>query len=363
MTTISDIFNAFAPEYLARSPHLPTSHHKVISAIQNCRSGHYGHSLSQCQSCGNHHRVHHACGHRHCPQCQQHNTQQWLQHQRAKQLPGPHFLVTFPVPETLRPLLRSPQRLAYQAMFTASSQALKRLAQAARFIGTTLPGFPGILHTWGRQLPDHPHLHSMVPGGGLAEDRTTWLPSRANFSVPVQALSPMYRALFKEAMDQAGLLEQIDPLVWHTNWNVHSQANPDGHPSFTYLALYVFKVAISNSRIVSLKDRTVTVTSRTPGSSRPRTTHLDVMAFLRRFLQHVLPAGCMQVRHCDFLHASCAIPPAPLRLMIVPAHPIDCKPTQSVPPAPLAALCPPCGAQMRVVMRLWTAHRACVDTG
>ena len=236
MTTLSDIFNAFAPEYLERSPNLPPSHHKVISAIQNCRSGHDGHSLSQCHSCGKHHRGHHSCGHRHGPQCQHHQTQQWLQHHLDKQLPGPHCLVTCTVPETLRPLIRSHQRLASQAMFNASSQALKRLAQAERFIGTTLPGFPGILPTWGRQRQYHPHLHSMVPGGGLAEDRKTWLPARANFSVPVKALSPIYRALFKEAMDQAGLLAQIDPLVWHTNWNVHSQANPNGHTSFTYLA-------------------------------------------------------------------------------------------------------------------------------
>jgi hypothetical protein len=363
MTTISDIFNAFAPEYLERYPNLPTSHQKVISAIQNCRSGHYGHSLYQCQSCGQHHRVNHSCGNRHCPQCQHHKTQQWLHHQLDKQLPGPHFLVTFTVPETLRPFIRSHQRLAYQAMFKASSQALKRLAQEERFIGTNLPGFTGILHTWGRQLQYHPHIHYIVPGGGLSEDRTTWLPSRANFYVPVKALSPIYRALFKEDMDQAGLLAQIDPLVWQTNWNVHSQANPNGHTSFKYLAPYVFKVAISNGRIVSLKDRTVTFTYRQPGSSRPRTTHLDVMEFLRRFLPHVLPEGFMKVRPCGLLHASCAIPPDTLRRIIVQAHPIDFKPTQSVPPEPLAALCPPCGAQMPVVRRLWTSNRAFVDTG
>jgi len=236
MTTLSDIFNAFAPEYLERSPNLPPSHHKVISAIQNCRSGHDGHSLSQCHSCGKHHRGNHSCGHRHGPQCQHHTTQQWLQHHLDKQLPGPHFLVTCTVPETLRPLIRSHQRLAYQAMFKASSQALKRLAQEERFIGTNLPGFTGILHTWGRQLQYHPHIHYIVPGGGLSEDRKTWLPSRANFYVPVKALSPIYRALFKEDMDQAGLLAQIAPLVWQTNWNVHSQANPNGHTSFTYLA-------------------------------------------------------------------------------------------------------------------------------
>ena len=159
MTTISDLFNAFAPEDLARSPHLPTSHHKTISAIQHCRSGQDRHSLSQCHSCGQHHRVNHACGNRHCPQCQQHPTQLWLHHQLEQQLPGPHCLVTFTVPETLRPFLRSHQRLASQAMCTASAHALKRLAKEARFLGTHLPGCPGILHTWGRQLQSHPHLH------------------------------------------------------------------------------------------------------------------------------------------------------------------------------------------------------------
>ena len=363
MTTIRDIFNAFAPEYLERYPHLPTSHQKAISAIQNCRSGHYGHSLYQCQSCGKQHRVNHSCGNRHCPQCQQHKTQQWLHHHLEKQLPGPHFLVTFTVPETLRPFLRSHQRIAYQAMFKASSQALKRLAQDERFIGTNLPGFTGILHTWGRQLQYHPHIHYIVPGGGLSKDRAEWLPSRANFFVPVKALSPIYRAIFKQEMQQADLLTHIDPLVWKTNWNVHSQANPNGHTSFQYLAPSVFKVAIANSRIVCLKDRTVTFTYRKPGSARPRTTNLDAIEFIRRFLQHVLPDGFMKVRHFGFLHASCAIPTDTLRLMILQAHPIDFKPTQSVPPEPLAALCPTCGAQMRVVMRLWTSNRAFVDTG
>jgi hypothetical protein len=247
--------------------------------------------------------------------------------------------VTCTVPETLRPFIRSHPRLAYQAMFKASSQALKRLAHAERCIGTHLPGFPGLRHPWGRQLQYHPPIHSIVPGGGLSEDRTTWRPARANFYGPVKALSPIYRALFKEDMGQAGLLAQIDPLVWHINGNVHSQANPNGSTSCQDLAPYVFKVAISNSRIVSLKDRTVTFTYRNPGSARPRTTHLDVMEFLRRFLQPVLPEGFMKVRHFGLLHASCAIPPTTLRRLSVQAHSIDFRPPQSVPPAPLAALC------------------------
>jgi hypothetical protein len=362
MTTLRDIFNAFGPEYLERYPHLPTAHRKVLSAIQHCRSGHYGHSLYQCQSCGGQHRVNHSCGNRHCPQCQQHKTQQWLQDHLDKQLPGPHFLLTFTVPETLRAFIRSHQRLAYQALFQASATALKRLAKDERFIGTALPGFTGVLHTWGRQLQYHPHIHYIVPGGGLSADRSAWLPSRVNFFVPVKALSLISRALFKEAIRQVGLLEHIAPQVWTIPWNVHSQAQHHGYSAFTYLAPYVFKVAIANSRIVSLKDRTVTVTYRKPGSARPRTTRLDVMEFLRRFLQHVLPDGFMKVRHFGFMHTSSAIKTDTLRQMIVQVQPIDGTPLRSVLPPPRVALCPTCGAPLRVVMRLWTPTRALVDT-
>ena len=362
MTTLRDIFTAFAPEYLERYPHLTLAHRKVISAIQQCQSGHYGHSLSQCPSCGGHHRVNHACGNRHCPQCQQHTTQQWLHHHLERQLPGPHFLLTFTVPEPLRPLIRSHQHIAYQAMFHASAEARKRLAKDERFIGTDLPGFTGVLHTWGRQLQYHPHIHDLVPGGGLSEDRTTWLPSRANFFVPVKAVSPIYRAIFKEDMHQAGLLAHSAPQVWTIPWNVHSQANHHGHSAFTYLAPYVFKVAISNQRLVSLTDRTVTFTYRKVGRARLRTTHLDAREFLRRFLQHVLPDGFMKVRHVGFLHGSCAIPLATIRLLIGQAHPSEGLPPQRTPPKPCAARCPTCGASRRVVMRLWTSPRAFVDT-
>jgi hypothetical protein len=363
MTTLREIFTAFAPESLERYPHLPCAHRQVISAIQQCQSGHYGHSLYQCPTCGGPHRVNHACGNRHCPQCQQHKTQQWLAHHLDKQLPGPHFLMTFTVPETLRPFIRSQQRPAYQAMFHASATALKRLAHDERFIGTDLPGCTGVLHTWGRQRQYHPHIHYIVPGGGLSRDRTTWWPSRANFFVPVKALSPIYRALFKDAMDYAGLLEQIDPQVWTIPWNVHSQANHQGHSAFTSLAPYVFKVAISHHRIVGLKDRTVSFTYRKVGSARLRTAQLDVMEFIRRFLQHVLPHGFMKVRHFGFLHASGAVPLATIRRLIEQGHPSDDPPKQRTPPPPRVARCPTCGASMRLVMRRWTSHSDFVDTG
>jgi len=248
-------------------------------------------------------------------------------------------------------------------MFHASAPALKQLAHDGRFIGTALPGCTGVLHTWGRQLQYHPHLHYSVPGGGLSADHAAWVPSRANFFVPVKALSPISRALFKDAMRQAGLLEQLDPQVWTIPWNVHSQANHHGHSAFTYLAPSVFKVAISNHRIVSLTDRPVTFTYRKVGSARLRMTYLDAIEFIRRFLQHVLPEGFQKGRHFGLLHASCPGPLVTIRRMIVQAPPGDDPPPPCTSPPPRAARWPTCGTPMRLVLRLWTSSRGFVDTG
>jgi hypothetical protein len=363
MSTITDIFTAYASEYIARYPNLPASHHKAIDAICRCRTGAYGYSLYACQRCQQQHYIAHACGNRHCPQCQHHKAVQWLHNQLDKQLPGPYFLITFTVPEALRPFCRSHPRLAYQTLFTASSQALKRLAQDPRFVGTTLPGFTGILHTWGRQLQYHPHIHYIVPGGGLSQERDAWLPSRTNFYVPVRALSPIYRALFKQEIHTAGQLEQIDPHIWNTPWNVHSQANPTGATSLKYLAPYVFKVAISNRRIVGLQDRIVTFTYRKPGSARPRTTRLDVLEFMRRFLQHVLPAGFMKVRHFGFMNANCRITTDTIRQMITSQTGATPEQPQRTATTLAQVTCPNCGAPLIVLSRVWPFHMALLDTG
>ena len=238
--------------------------------------------------------------------------------------------------------------------------ALKRRAKAPRFIGTALPGFTGVLPTWGRQRQSHSHFHSRVPGGGLSTDRTTWRPSSANVCVPVTALSPIARALCKEAMRHAGLREQIEPQAWTIPWTVHAQAQPHGHSAVTSLAPSVFRVAIATQRLVSLTDRPVTFTSRNVGRARPRTTPLEALELLRRFLQHVLPDGFVNVRPCGVLHARCALPPDTLRLLIGQARPSDGTPTRIVPPQPRVALCPTGGAPMRAVMRLGTSNRACV---
>jgi len=163
-------------------------------------------------------------------------------------------------------------------------------------------------------------------------------------------------------MHTAGQLEQIDPHVWNTSWNVHSQGTQGGATAFKYLAPSVFKVAISNRRIVGLQDRIVTFTYRKPGSSRPRTTRLDVLECMRRFLQHVLPTGFMKVRHCGFMSARCALTTDAIRRMI----PVPNGTASALPPArnnPATALsCPHCGGEWRVVSRVWSSSVALLDT-
>lgn len=363
MITMTSIFNADASEYIERYPNLPPSHLKTIRAICACRTGAYGYSLYTCPSWGQPHRIDHAGGNRHCPQCQHPPTQLWLQHQLDKQVPGPHFLITFTIPEPLRAFCRSPPRLAYQSLFQASSEALKKLARDERLIGTDLPGLTGVLHTWGRQLQYHPPIPYLVPGGGLSKPRDPWRPSNPQFYVPVRALSPIYRALFKAQITQAGYLDPIAPQVWKTPCKVHSQATPGATTSLTYLAPYVFKVAMSNRRLVSLKNRIVTFTFRKPGSNRLRSTRLEVIEFIRRFLQHVLPTGFVKVRHFGFMNANCTVTITTIRGLIAQPNATPAKPPQATTEPVAQWPCPHCGAPLQVVMRVWHERPAVLDTG
>lgn len=189
-----------------------------------------------------------------------------------------------------------------------------------------------------------------------------WVPARATFLVPVTALSLLDRALFKAAMRHAGLRARIAPQGWTIPWNVHAQADDHGHSAFSSLAPSVCKVALSHRRLVRRQDRTVTCTSRTGGSARLRTTSLEVLACIRRFLQHVLPHGCMTVRHLGLLPPSCAVPLATIRGLIGQAHSRNDSPSPRLPPPPRVARWPTCGAPRHLVLRVWTASKTCVDT-
>jgi len=308
MTTIKDIFKTYGPEYIQRfGEAMPFEHRKVIDAIINCRTEHYGATIYRCEKCDKKYMIYRSCGNRHCPNCQQHKTYQWLMNQIDRQLPGHHFLITFTVPQKLRRFIRSHQRVCYSAMFKASSDTLKKLAADEKYIGADLPGFFGVLHTWGRQMPYHPHIHYVVPGGAISKTDGRWHPSRIDFFLPVKAISKIFKAKFRDEMRKKGLDSYIPSDVWSQAWIVNCKAIANSMHSVKYLAPYVFKVAISNSRIVKIENRKVYFKYRKNRSNRWRTMALDVMEFLRRFLQHVLPTGLMKIRYYGFLSPSCSV--------------------------------------------------------
>jgi hypothetical protein len=309
MPTVAEVVRRYGDAYLQKfGQAIPLEHRKVLAMIRRCRTGELGTVVYRCAQCHRMHAMGRSCGNRHCATCQQHKTKAWLEQEMARLLPCHYFLLTFTVPETLRQFVRSHQRSCYAAMFRASSKTIRKLAADRRFIGSPHCGFFGVLHTWGRTLQYHPHVHYVVPGGAISDDRTKWLPSRVDFFIPVKAASLIYRACFRKEMQKAGLLDQIPARVWKEAWVVHSKAVGDGRQTLRYLAPYVFRVAISDRRLVSVEDGPdgtgqVTFSYRKSGSRRYRKTTVSAEEFLRRFLQHVLPTGFQKVRHYGFAAA------------------------------------------------------------
>ena len=334
-------------------PPCPWRTSKVLRDIAACRTGELGMVVYRCADCGQTHATGRSCGDRHCPSCRRDKAEAWLEKQTDRLLPCPYFLVTFTLPAGLRDVARAHQRVVYSALFEASSEALRTLAADPKYVGTDRLGFFGVLHTWGRTLEYHPHVHYVVPGGGLSADGTRWLPSRADFRVPVKALSILFRGKFRDLLGRAGLLESVDPSVWHRDWVVHSQPAGDGRESLRYLAPYVFRVAIGDHRIVSCDDGRVTFTYRRVGSKRQRKMTLEATEFLRRFLQHVLPSGFQKVRSYGFLSPACAVGLELVRWLIALRAGLTYVlrlrgdgPASAPPPAPG---CPACGG---VLVRL-----------
>jgi hypothetical protein len=364
MPTVADVVRHHGADYLRRFGHaMPAMHRKVLHAVAACRSGELGHIVFACSDCGREHSMGRSCGNRHCPACQKDKAKAWLDKQLGRLLPCPYFLLTFTLPAELRSFVRSHQRIGYDALFHASSEALKTLAADPRFVGTPRPGFFGVLHTWGRTLDYHPHVHYVVPGGGPNRDASRWLPSRADFFVPVKALSNIFRAKFRDAICKAGLLRAIDPAVWRKDWVVHSQPVGDGRTSLHYLAPYVFRVAIGDHRIRHFDDHHVTFSFRKSGARRWRTMTIDAQEFLRRFLQHVLPTGFQKVRYYGFASPNSKHSLEAMR-WIATIHAGDhfvLEPLAkaTAPPAPR---CSDCGGQIHVVSFLPRRGRACFDT-
>lgn len=360
MVEMAEIFRLHGPQYRAKfGDKMLPSHQQVMRAIERCRTPALGGQVYFCEECEETEYVYHSCRNRHCPQCQNGNAQQWLEKQRGLLLPVGYFLVTFTLPGDLRGVARSHQKLVYDLLFRTSAAAMQHLARDPRFVGGQL-GMVGVLHTWGRNLSYHPHVHYLVPAGGLAPDGQTWLPARKNFLLPVKALSRIFRAKFRDALRETACFADVPAAVWEQEWVVHCQPVGDGVSALKYLAPYIFRVAISNHRILKLDDRKVTFRYRTSDTGKLRTCTLPAEEFIRRFLQHVLPKGFVKVRYYGFLSSGCRQRLAALRQQLG-SPPADQSPVlegtdtdpqtahhpRDDPPSNPVVYCPSCGRAMQ----------------
>lgn len=365
--TVQQLLRHLAPAYRQRfGSAMPSRHRQVLQKILACRTPALGGQLFQCPDCPAFHYRYHSCNDRHCPQCGQTDADAWLQRQRARLLlPVPYFLVTFTVPEALRRLLRSHSQVALDLLFACSAQALQELAGNPRRLGAQL-GMLGVLHTWSRTLVYHPHIHYLVPGGGLSPDGRQWIAARPKFLLPVKALGAHCRTLFKTRLYQKhpDLFAQVPAKVWRRHWNVDSRAAGSGENALCYLSRYVFKTATSNRRVELLPEGQVRWSYRESNTGRPASIRLQPLEFMARFLQHVLPRGFARVRTFGWLHPAAKVRGNRVRALLHQLPVLTPAEQQVWQPAPepeleppanptlgvgSAPLCPRCQKPMRLI--------------
>lgn len=306
---LADILREYGYAYRQKyADKLLPSHRQVMWAIEHCRTESLGGQVYGCATCQEFQYSYHSCRNRHCPKCQHEQTQDWLEVQRELLLPVPYFMLTFTLPAQLRDLVSKNQKLMYNLLFRASAQVTQNLALDPRYVGGQI-GLVGVLHTWARNLIYHPHVHYLVPGGGVGANGD-WLSARNKFFLPVRALSKLFRAAFWRALKNTALFQQIPKTVWQKEWVVHCKPVGNGQAALKYLAPYIHRVAISNRRLVdiehsgSLETSRVTFQYRTSDTGQIKRCTLTIEQFLQRFLQHVLPGGFVKVRYYGFFGAT-----------------------------------------------------------
>jgi hypothetical protein len=358
MVELAAIFRQHGAAYRQKySRRILPSHHQAMRAIEQCRTEALGGHVYKCPDCGEVQYSYHSCRNRHCPKCQQDAAQQWLQKQQDMLLPVPYFLLTFTLPDGFRKVSRSHQKLFYNLLFRTSAAATKKLAKDPRFIGGQM-GMVGVLHTWGRTLTYHPHVHFLVPAGGVSEDGS-WLPARKTFLLPVKALSKIFRAKFRHALQKSSCYEEIPAQVWRQPWVVHCKAVGDGASALKYLAPYIFRVAISNNRILKITNQQVSFRYKATKTGKIKTCNLSAEEFIRRFLQHILPKGFVKVRYYGIFSPGLRSRLADLREQLSQFQPDEQVFTDREPLANHCptdeVLCPACGQVMHK-LKLFPAH-------
>ncbi len=284
---------------------IPYHHLKAINAIINCRTSVMGGEVYYCQECRTYHYSYHSCQNRHCPKCQSERSNQWLEKQLKKLLPVKYHLVTFTIPQELHSVFRSNKKLCYSLLFKSAAEALQTLLADPKYAGG-IGGMIGILHTWTRQLMYHPHLHFIVPGGAFDVVRNEWKSSHHAFLIPVKALSKIYRAKLRDHLKSSDLklFNSIPKAAWQKEFITHSEPVGKGKSAFKYLSNYVYRIAISNNRIVKYEKGMVTFRYKDSDTNEIKYQTISAIEFMRRFLLHVLPAGFQKVRYYGFMSSA-----------------------------------------------------------
>ena len=374
---VADIFRAHGAAWrAANTGHISLDQLKVMSAIERCRTAALGGHVARCEDCAHEHIAYNSCRNRHCPKCQAGAAKAWLAAREAELLPVRYFHLVFTLPKPIADIARQNKRAIYNLLMRASADTVIKIAADPKHLGARV-GITSVLHTWGSAMTHHPHVHMIVPGGGLSKDGSKWIACRKNFFLSVRVLSRLYRRLILEGLvrlhnagklqfygDHADLLDRdtfdafVKPLR-KIDWVVYAK-EPFAGPKavLAYLSRYTHRVAISNSRLIRMDDEGVTFRVkdyRVKGPGRHTTMTLETDEFIRRFLIHVLPRGQHRIRHYGFFgNGNRAANIARIRHLLGAKapdqdHANDDSLGKTDEPRVLALPCPCCGGRLVIV--------------
>jgi len=371
---VADIFRDHGPAWRkANAGHVSLGQFKVMSAIESCRTAALGGHVMRCEDCSHTAIAYNSCRNRHCPKCQGSQALAWMEERKSELLAVPYFHVVFTLPVRIAAIAYHNKAVTYDLLFKASSQTMRTIAADPKRLGVKI-GFTSVLHTWGSAMAHHPHVHMIVPGGGISLDGTRWIGCRPNYLLPVKVLSRLFRPLMLEMLvaahdagrlrffgdhahlaDKAAFKAYLAPLH-RTKWFVYSK-RPFAGPEqvLAYLSRYTHRVAISNSRLIAADATSVTFRYkdyRIKGPGRYKTMTLEPGEFIRRFLMHVLPKGFHRIRHGGLLASGAKTETiARARELIAAATPAQ---KQQAPDSAAATdkpthPCPCCGGRMNII--------------
>jgi hypothetical protein len=388
--TVAEVIRSCHDEFLDKyGAKLTSEQRRALEDLTACRTAALGGHVLECSKCGHRQIAYNSCGNRHCPSCQATAAARWLEAHAADLLPVPYFHLVFTLPNVLDPLALANPRVVYDLLLRSAAQTVLQVAANPDRLGART-GILAVLHTWGQTLQFHPHVHCVVPGGGLSPDRTRWVCSRPDYFLPVPVLSPVFRGKFLSGLRAAyaagrlrfadgpahataadARFEQLISAAVRTDWVVHAR-RPFGGPEvmLKYLARYTHRVAISNARLLDLEDGFVRFRYKDYAhGNRRRVMRLSAPEFVRRLLLHVLPRGFVRIRHsglwsnrqrCEdlslcrrLLDADAAPEPEPLE----PRELSD-----SLAPVTPTRLCPNCGAGSMIVIEEFPPLRSALES-